>query len=226
MLKTDFTWFDFIFNILIILGVVIVYFKYFRNLIYDRIENKRNLFLIERTSLVIGFMWITYLFICINPIINGIVAALFIFLTKSIISNFLMGILLIKEISLKEGNNITIKNNKGIISQLSYTGIQVTSGDTTEYISFENAFNLGIKQENNKNSTYISLLAESDNISYELIENVQSKLFSLPFIIPQQKPIVEKVGNTLKIQVGIYSYEYKESLIDALEQEGLTIKII
>lgn len=225
-----YTLYDAILVLLIITIIIFIYYAYLRPMIFERLyDNQTILLLIERSLLILATTILVYTFISVNPLVNGLITICFIFFGRDILNNFLHGILLIRELKLREGKSIKVGQQTGLISRLSYTGIQLTNGSNTEFIPFKKAYNNGVKEDKSDNATLITMFCDipqdEKKSKTELLEQLEAKLFSLPFIIHNYKPRLDIQNDTIKVQIGIDNYHFKNSLIDAIEQMGFTVRI-
>lgn len=227
MFNNTYSIYDFLGIVLLIVLFAILYYWYLRPRLFDKLASNQTIILIiERGLLILVAIVFIYAFISLSPIVNGIIVGAILLFTKDIIVNLIHGVLLIRELHLKEGKTIMVADKKGIISRLSYTGMQLTNSADTEFIPFKKAYDLGVKEEDSNNATLITLLCDiedEENIS-KLTAKIEARLFSLPFILHQYKPTYDVQDECIKINVGIENFSYKTSLINSLEETGLKIR--
>lgn len=227
MFNNSYSIYEFLGIVLLILILIGVYYWYLRPRLFDKLASNQTIMLIiERGLLILVSIIFIYAFISLNPIVNGIIMGAILLFTKDIIVNLIHGILLIRELNLKEGKTIMVADKKGIISRLSYTGMQLTNSADTEFIPFKKAYDIGVKEEDSNNATLVTLLCdigEEENIS-KLTAKIEARLFSLPFILHQYKPTFDVQDDSIKINVGIENFSYKTSLINSLEETGLKVR--
>ena len=220
--------------ILLITGVVLLlYFKVVK-LIFRRIklnygDEKTNNFLsIERLAVVLIAIFVLISFILVNPVFHGFLLLIMIFLARDILVNVILGSMIIREFGLKEGMKLNLKAYEGVLFNIGWTGIHLSSEQNIDFVPFQYIYENGISKSQKFVPSIAVIMCRHQTLTDErsLVDLIKSKLITYPFLMEDRTPDIKVNDQGVEITVGLVSTRHLTSLKDSLTKEGFIIEFI
>ena len=171
-------------------------------------------------------------FLFINPIVHGFILGALLLVGSSFVRNYLMGKILQWDNSFSAGKQIGIDESKGIISQISRTGLYLKTGKGARFMTYEQLYNNGFTVLSGEEAGgYYQLKVKPENLEEKLDHqrNLLDALADAPYLNWNYKTEVSPTKNNKEhflVKVFVKEEHHLDELLQLISGWGYICKII
>ena len=180
----------------------------------------------------LALLLIACYFLFINPLVHGFIIGGLLLIGSSFIRNYLMGKMLQWDNSFSIGKQIGINDSKGIISQISRTGLYLKTGKGAQFLSYEQLYNNGFTVfSGNEAGGYYQLKVKPENLEEKIDHqtNLLDALADAPYLNWNYKTEVTPSKNSAEqflVKVFVKEEHHLNELLQLISGWGYICKII
>ncbi len=176
----------------------------------------------------LAILMLTGIFILINPSFHGLLTFLVVIFSFGHLKNYISGFLLRFDANLVSGNQISVKDVKGTISEVCRRHLKLKSDDGVHIMPYNKLLTEGYtltsgKQMGGFHQLLVSKTEGTNNINHEQ-KTLMDLLVMTPYVDWNYKteitPVKNKENNTFKINVPVKSKSHLYDLITLINESG------
>lgn len=235
MYVEEFTWWDFFFAAIILLGIY--FLLRFANKRLSSVSLEKPY--IEVLKKVVYYSLVIYeplvvlslgsIFILIHPLQHGIIVAGLLIISFSHLRHYLSGRLLQLDKYLAVGKQIQLDHKKGVISDIKRTGLYVQTAEGRHFLNYTDLYEKGYTLVTNDDIGGFYQLRIKTPENQSGVEHLLDLLSTIPYLDWEYQPKIrpfESDDNDLKVQVSVKEERHLNEMMEALEEWGYHCSIL